>query len=115
MKKPSLQFGLALLSLSLTLSGCASGSTRVAQGPTGEEVLSLSDERESYLIPPEIPSEVLTLLFRRISVEGEILAISITSKSANRWTLEVTTEKLPSQATTRRRDFARVGKIWREE
>jgi hypothetical protein len=120
---PALPLALPLLPLLLLLSGCsnalgssgqASGSeiaTRI-QGPTGDSLELRSVERESYLIPPEIPNALLTLIFNSVALGSEILEIDIVSASEARWVLDITTEDLSSGSATRRFTYLCIGEIW---
>ena len=115
-KTRSLPFLLALLvPLIPALMGCAEPTARTTQGPTGAPLPSFSTERESYLIPPEIPSALLSLLFTTVEGKAEIVAIAALSSSEDRWVLAVTSEQLPELSITKTQTFIRVGQEWREE
>lgn len=115
-KTRSLPFLLALLvPLIPALMGCAEPTASTAQGPTGAPLPSFSTERESYLIPPEIPSALLSFLFTTVEDKAEIVAIAALSSSEDRWVLAVTSEQLPKLSITKTQTFIRVGQEWREE
>ena len=115
-KTRSSPFLLALLvPLIPALMGCVEPTVSTAQGPTGAPLRSFSTERESYLIPPEIPSALLSLLFNSVKGGAEILAIAALSSSEDRWVLAVTSEQLPELSITTTQTFIRMGQEWREE
>ena len=87
------------------------------QGPTGDISFPAESSRESYLIPPEIPTSLVTYIFTRrsnVRNQGEILAISVRDQSRGMWTLEILREAFPDQITTEVLHFKAEGATWRE-
>lgn len=109
----SKKVALAMAFLLLT-SSCSApeDSSYSSLGPTGS--VTKSEMPASYLIPPEIPATLLTLLFSQVRTGSEILAIRVVSANSQFWSLEISSESLPDNSSTQIRHFERNGNSWRE-
>ena len=113
----------AISALALALCACATpqisaaDSSRKKLGPTGFVTESVVETRESYLIPPEIPTSLLTYIFQRDLEDrktGEIVAISIYDQSERMWALNILRESPPDGISERVHRYVPVGTSWRE-
>jgi len=116
-------FILAISALALALCGCStlqisSADTSTTEfGPTGSLSESVGQTRESYLIPPEIPTSLLTYIFKRDLEDvktGEILAISVSDQSEKMWALKILRESPPDGISERVHRYVTAGTSWRE-
>lgn len=108
----SKKVALAMAILLLTSSCSAPESSYRSLGPTGS--VTKSEMPASYLIPPEIPATLVTLLFSQVRSGSEILAIRVVSANSQFWSLEISSESLPDNSSTQIRHFERNGNSWRE-
>lgn len=81
------------------------------QGPLG---ISTEDFRESYLIPPEIPSTLLTYIIDRIPRGIELTSMKVLNQSASRWQIALSYERPPDSLEQIVREFISDGQRWRE-
>jgi hypothetical protein len=116
-------FIIPISALVLALCGCATPQTSAADsssqklGPTGLVADPVVETRESYLIPPEIPTSLLTYIFQRDlddEKRGEIIAISISDQSENMWALNILRESPPDGISERVHRYIPTGTSWRE-
>lgn len=107
-----------LLTSCLLLSACQGEPTPVSsarqalQGPQGQIMNQEEKSEASYLIPPEIPPSLVTFIVDAFSRNGEITGLEILDHGDERWTIQITTERLPNQIESEIHTFIPHGDSW---
>lgn len=104
-----------LVLLPFLVSGCAfADQSGGPQGPTGVRERSAPITLESYLIPPEIPSSLVSYLLQTKPENSEIVSIGVLAHLEKKWTIEISLERLPAETFREVIEFVKSGESWRE-
>ena len=107
-----------LLTTCVLLSACQGEPTPVGSGPQGiqgpqGQIMNQAEKSEAtYLIPPEIPPSLVTFIVDAFSRNGEITGLEILDNGDERWTIQITTERLPNQIESDIHTFIPQGDSW---